>query len=351
METGIIFRLLNGRTGTHSHRYWRTHWSCPPLLLLGVLFLSGCAIDTAIDSRGLSGLQGTPVLAGTQSRPTVSWVKQLDEIQQPPVETAVAPGDALADLIALIDHRPLLVQSVVARLSAKITGRNGKTQSADGVYMGDAHGNMRLKLTGMFGILGLDLALRDDDFKIWMPLRKLGVIGTRREALNGESTELLLLATLGLSHNLFFPRAWTDNAAERRAADEGGKLAVRVYEKSGRSLECARRFVIDTAGQSVASQEVFTTAGFAIGRLEYLHFCPIRDLTAPGESTGDLRDLPVASAVRLVQEGGMTLEIEVKSISVNKALPADAFEFQIKSNDPVHTLREMLTAGTSFIEP
>ena len=319
------------------------------LALMGALLplLAGCAMDDRLDR------------SAAQVPHRLSWSEKLKRIQdgQAAVGSPNVPVTESKDLLHLIDEidrRTVLIHSVGARLKVKVTNDRGKTMNLDASYVGDAAGNFRLRLTGIFGILGLDMAMADGRLVCYLPTRKTAFEVPEQEMLNCASCELGLISELGRARELFSPRAWSAHADARKISDDEHGLSINVLHITPASTQCVRHITVDPIQKNIASEDVFRPSGDFLGRAEYTRFVPYQNLMDDHKSNPPdyLLETPVPQNVRLTSGNGkLTLEFEVESLRLNEPLNPRALEIDIPSKIHVATLNEALASGQGLFEP
>ncbi len=319
-------------------------------VLLGMLLpvLSGCVVDERLDR------------SAAQVPHRLSWSEKFKRIQDSST-AMMSPNIPVSDskdilgLIEEIDRRTTRVKTVGARLKVKITNDLGKSMNLDASYIGDSSGNFRLRLTGIFGILGLDMAMADERLVCYLPTRKTAFVVPEREMSNCASVELGLISELGRARELFSPRAWAARADARKITEDEHGLQVNVMSVNSASSKCLRRIQLNPLDRNIASEDVFRPSGDLLGRAEYVKFVSYQNLIEDrknNHASDELLETPVAQSVRLTSGNGkLTLEFEVESLRLNDPINPAALEIDIPSKIHVETLAEALASGRGLFEP
>lgn len=277
---------------------------------------------------GLNGTEASPAFSPAQS----------DSVSIP-------LGPALRQIIGEIDRRRLPLRSLSAQMKVRLTRQNGESNNLDASYIGDDQGNLRLRLTGPFGILALDLALHNGRISCWMPLQKRAVSGSRAEILADGTSELALLVSIGNASDMFFPRPWIDGAMLRRANLSGEQLVIRAFDIGEKN--CLANYIINPAQRAVSSQQIFNRSGRALGLAEYPEFCAVStllDSKSPATQFDAAQLFP--RKIRFADAGGrLSLDIVVEKIALNPQLAEKSFALKLPSDLVVSDIGEMLAAG------
>jgi len=205
---------------------------------LALVFVSGCAID-----QGWKIPDPTPV---TYTR------------------------EELVHVVEALDDRRNAINTVVAA-NLKVTlwdSVKKKDFGLTGHYLGDKDGSMRLKLIAGEATTIMDMAIDGDTVEVWLPRTDKFYRGKRADISNADGGELALLANIGNAHDLFFPRAWTEYASERRLKFAQGKEVVSVLERSD-DYKCVRRVGINREQPVADWVEVFDRRGHPLGTVSY----------------------------------------------------------------------------------
>jgi len=278
-----------------------------------------------------------------------SWSGEGNAIPQ---RTAQASGGAsLRELISEIDSRRLTLRSFSAQMKIKMTRANGEKVSLDATYLGDHQGNLRLRLSGMFKVLALDLAVLNGRVSCWMPLQKRAIAGTRESLVSDGASELALLAAIGNASDLFFPRPWSSGAASRRANMKGDSLVVRSFGAGGEKF-CLGCYVIDPSERAITRQDVFNRAGTALGTAEYTNFSSVETLL---DSKSDAPQFNTAQRfprrIHLADAGGrMVLDVVVNKIVLNPVVAEGAYVLNLPADLTVSDMGPVLASGKPLFE-
>lgn len=265
-----------------------------------------------------------------------------------PVVLNAADTAQVKQMLQSLDRSAFFVNTVTARMNVTIKRGGSKAMTLDGVYMGDANGNLRLRLTGMFGILAMDVIIKDGQLTCWMPTKKLLVQATREELLEDAHSELAVLAAVGQARELFFPRPWADGATQRRMYSGDSEVRIGVFGgASGRS--CLRDYALDTAENAIRSLDVLTERGETIGRVDYAQYQALTkvDSRDDKEKEGDWRSaFKVPRSLKLADgQGRMTLECALESLRVNEPLKSDAFSMDMPKGVPPQSAKALEQAA------
>jgi hypothetical protein len=253
-----------------------------------------------------------------------------------PAQPSAAANNSARDLVKALDRSSYFVKTVTARMNVTIRQGNGKATTLDGVYVGDDRGNLRLRLTGLFGILAMDVAVRDGTLTCWMPTHKLLVQATREELLSDAHSELALLAAAGQARDLFFPRPWTAEASQRRLYVDDVSARVGVFGGT-EGTACLRQYELDLLAATIQNMEAFSRAGEPLGRLEFSAYAPLSKLDKDEKS--EWRNaFQVPKKIRIADaQNRLSLECEVESLKVNAVLKENAFTLELPKNvEPQH---------------
>jgi hypothetical protein len=156
------------------------------------------------------------------------------------------------------------------------------------------------------------------------------VKGSRTEVLNAGANDLALLARVGTARELFFPRAWTEGATERRAAVAGGVETIKV-QVAGKVL----RKVQLTTGQAFAdTMNLYTAIGESLGELRYSNYT---DANSTPLHPGTIMLVPA--------KGTSTLKMNVDEFTLNADLPEKSFELVVPDDQKAESLIQCLKEG------
>lgn len=253
-----------------------------------------------------------------------------DEQPVRPVSLNAPEASQVRQMIQTLDRSAFFVNTVSARMNVTIKRGGTKAMSLDGVYVGDANGNLRLRLTGLFGILAMDVTVKDGTMTCWMPTKKLLVQASREELMNDAHSELAVLAAVGQARELFFPRPWADGATQRRLYANDTDMRIGVFGgSSGRS--CLRDYSIDPVENAVRSLDVLTERGESIGHIDYAQYQALTKLDNSDEKNSEWRSaFKVPRSLKLADGAGrLTLECSLEGLRVNETLKANAFDMEL----------------------
>lgn len=258
---------------------------------------------------------------------------------------AVRNLDHLVQVIGELDKRREGTQTVVARLKVVLhDSAREREVTLDGAYLGDAQGNVRLRLKHGERLL-IDLAFRDDNIELFLPLRERFYRGTRREVLAHGDNDLMLLAIAGNAHDLFFPRAWTARAVERRLRVDKGREFVTVLEGEGPACRRVKRLALSPTQPVVDQQEILGVAGRLVGCIQYA------DYRLPGPRAGESSGVVYPGRITLLSRNEQrSLEMIIDELHINTPIPANKFTVELPEGQKVLALRELLSSVKSLWE-
>ncbi|HYG77298.1 MAG TPA: hypothetical protein VEK08_19995 [Planctomycetota bacterium] len=281
----------------------------PALLLACLLLVSGCRMNEAVyRSDGSRIIYMRP--------PLMKVVEELDE-------------------------RHMAVNSVAARLNVTlIDTEKNKEFSLLGVYIGDKDGNMRLRITATGGQLVLDMGTHGEDVDVWLPRKNRFFRGKETDLLNNQC-QLSILAHAGGCRDLFFPRAWTEAATERRVTYNNGREVISVIEKPSFIRRRSRRLTMAPETPTVEAVEVYDRFGRDVGSIRYgdYRFPDPDEQDARAEGVG----LTYPGLITLCSHDGIhRLEMRVEEVQINSEI--DTAKFEVPR--PEHT--KVLELGTAL---
>lgn len=261
---------------------------------------------------------------------------------------------SLVEVLDEMDQRRSSVRTVIARLHVCLRDKyKEKEHGLSGVYLGDNKGNVRMQIRhGESAIL--DLAFRGETAEIWLPRKSRFFKGKRSDLKTASECELSLLAHIGNAHDLFFPRAWTDNAVERRRAQskEDGREVVQVLERPGPQRKQVRRMVIASDLPVADKIEIFLHNQKHLGTVSY------NDYRFPQPRAGK----PEESQKKITYPGRVTLStpagrreigLEVAEMLLNEPIPVEKFKIKSLSEEEdvrVQDLGAALRGGKALWE-
>jgi hypothetical protein len=282
----------------------------------------------------LAILGGSLLLSGC----TPERVTHAPEIAAPrPVRRGIAA--ALDEM----DLRRKGVDSVVARMNVHIQDpARGRDIALSAHYQGNREGDFRMRLSyGVFPVL--DMSVRGSQAELWLPRKNKFLRGPRSALGEGDNRELALVAQMGSAHELFFPRAWTPQAQERRRDPNTRAEIVEVLARSG---ACVRRLGL-VPGNSVAEWvAVYNLRGEPQGKITY------EDYRFPQPRAGEGSATPVYPG-RITFEGnasGRLFRFEVEEFVINVPLVAEKFEVKPGEDCAILDLQEALKRHEPLFE-
>ncbi len=258
--------------------------------------------------------------------------------------------NSVMKVLAEMDKRRETVKTVITRLNVVLTDNvKGKEHGLNGAYIGDRSGNTRMQINHNDTLI-LDVAFRDKTVDVWLPRKNRYFRGLRKDLMQSGGKELSLLAHVGNVHDLFFPRAWTPEAVERRWNVEDGHEVIQVLERPRVFRRRVRRVVISRL-QPVAEQvDVFLTNGKQIGSVIY------EDYLFPQPVAGDENQaLPKVVYPRRLTlttpEGNRDMQLNtVGTILINQPIPMEKFEIPVPEDAAMKDLGEWVRSGKSIWE-
>jgi hypothetical protein len=250
----------------------------------------------------------------------------------------------LVKVLEHMDERRNAVDTLVAQVNVLLRDQTkGKEQPLWGAYIGDRKGNLRLRIKLEEKLL-MDLAIYDDTVSLWLPRKDRFYQAPRKDVAAATGSELALLAQVGSVHELFFPRAWTPQAVERRVKLEDGQEVVKVIERPGFIRRAVRTLVI-APDQPVAQEvRVFDQRGRPIGTVKYADY----RFPGPraGEHGGATPGVPYPGQLTLVApDGQRSLRMEVEELTSNSPVLPKHFSIPLPEGQKVLDLGEALRGG------
>jgi outer membrane lipoprotein-sorting protein len=292
-----------------------------------------------IDKMNIIG-KGSSFIAAAAALCLVSGCKMNEAVYHQDGTRIIYMRPPLTKVIEELDERHLAVQSVAARLNVTLVdNEKNKEYQLSGIYVGDKNGNMRLRITATTGQLVIDMGTHGDGVDVWLPRKGRYFQGKPQDLLNNQS-ELSLLAHAGGARDLFFPRAWTATATERRVTINNGREIVSVIEKPSIIRRRSRRLTMAPESPVVESVDVYDRYGREVGTLRYsdYHF-PEPDENNQTDAGG------IAYPGKIVlcsHQGTHRLEMQVEEINLN--VPIDESKFSVPQ--PEHT--KVLDMGSAL---
>ena len=231
----------------------------------------------------------------------------------------------LMKVVEELDERHLSVDGVMARLSVTLHDiKKNKEFPLTGVYLGDKDGNLRLRISATTNQVILDMGVHGDTVEIWLPRKERYFTGKLQDLLNNSQSQFSLLAHAGRARDLFFPRAWTASAIERRVTYEHGREVVSVIEKPNFIRRRSRRLTLAPESPVVESVEVYDRFGREVGTVGYsdYRFPEVTENLKPGSC-------PVIypNCIKMQSHDNThLLEMNVDEIILNPTIAKDKFE-------------------------
>lgn len=231
----------------------------------------------------------------------------------------------LLKVVDELDERHLGVQSVVAQLTVILReNERNKEVALNGTYIGDNHGNLRLRIKASGGQVVLDMGSADDNVDVWLPRKGRFFQGRRQDLLTNSRCQLSLLAHAGRARDLFFPRAWSDSAVERRVTYQNGREVISVYEKPNFIRRRSRRITVAPDSACVETVEVYDKYGREVGVLAYSDY----HFPDPDAPAGEAAACPLIypGCIKLHSPDGLyTLELHVEELTLDSPIPTEKF--------------------------
>jgi outer membrane lipoprotein-sorting protein len=250
-----------------------------------------------------------------------------------------------------LDERHASIESVATRLNITLhdNARNRRVQLV-GVYLGDKDGNMRMRIQAATGQLILDMAMRGEVLEVYLPRsRNRYFRGARSDMLNNSQCELALLVHAGRARDLFFPRAWSDHAIERRVTCKNGREIISVLEKPGFIRRRSRRLTLAPESASVERVEVYDRRGGEVGDIVYTDYV----FPDPDADPGDPAAVPVphpGAIILLSHDNEHTLEMSVEDFGINSIIDPAKFNVPVPENVRVQELGAALKRRANLWE-
>lgn len=259
--------------------------------------------------------------------------------------TATRNLDRLVHVVRELDERRKDTQTVVARLTVVLHDvARDREVTLNGAYLGDAQGNLRLRLKHGESLL-IDLSFCGDEVGLWLPRRERFFRGTRMDVLAHGDNDLTLLALAGNAHDLFFPRAWTARAVERRLRVAQGREFITVLEGEGPACRRVRRLALSPSQPVVDQQEILGVAGRVLGCIQYA------DYRFPGPRAGESTGLIYPGRLVLTPRNEQrSIEMLVEELHVNTPIPATKFAVEVPAEQKILPLGVSLSSTRSLWE-
>jgi outer membrane lipoprotein-sorting protein len=254
----------------------------------------------------------------------------------------------LMKVVEELDERHLAADSVKARFNITLHDNDkNKEYQLVGAYLGDKEGNLRLQIKATTGQKILDMSTHGEKMEVYLPRKNRYFKGNRADLLNTSECELALLAHIGSARDLFFPRAWTVNAIERRVTYERGREIISVIEKPGIIRKRSRRLTVAPETAAVESVEVYDKFGREVGTAAY------NDYVRPGDAQPEADALGLLYPGRIVLQShnaSHTLDMEVDEITFNADIADELFEVVPPENMRILDLGQALKRSGNLWE-
>lgn len=253
----------------------------------------------------------------------------------------------LMRVVEELDERHLAAQTVCARMNVVLRDHEkNKEWNLVGTYLGDKNDNLRLRITATGGQLVLDMGIHQDDVTLNLPRKNRYFTGKHNDLLNNQS-HLQMFAHVGGCRDLFFPRAWSPAAVERRVTVANGREVVSVIEKPSFIRKKSRRLTLSPDKPVVENLDVYDRFGREVGTLRYDNytFPDIDSIDAKGDGVG----LTYPSRITLMtHDGTHSLELNIEEIHINDDIDADKFEVPPPENGKTLDLESQLKRSGSL---
>ncbi|MCY3022599.1 MAG: hypothetical protein NTW87_26765 [Planctomycetota bacterium] len=261
----------------------------------------------------------------------------------------------LMSVVEELDERYASVDSVAVRLNVTLldTDKN-KEHPLLGAYLGDKDGNMRLRITAPSNHLVLDMGRHGDIVEVYVARKDRYYRGKVADLMNNQS-QLSLLAHAGGARDLFFPRAWTPNAVERRIIYGNGREMISVIEKPSFIRRRSRRLSIAPEAAAVEKMEVNDRYGRELGAICYAdyHFpsAEAEPILVGYPPPKDSSTTPYPGRIILCPHNvPFRLVMDVAEIAFNLPIAPDKFEVPQPENTKVLDLGPALKRSGSLWE-
>jgi len=255
----------------------------------------------------------------------------------------------LMRVVEELDERHQAVDSVAARLNVTLVDtEKNKEFALVGVYIGDKDGNMRLRITAPGGQLVLDMGSHNDEVNVWLPRKNRFFHGKDTDLLNNQS-QLSILAHAGGCRDLFFPRAWTETATERRVTYNNGREVISVIEKPSFIRRRSRRLTMAPDTPTVECVDVYDRFGRDVGSIRYgdYRFPDPHEQDAHAEGIG----LTYPGQITLCSNDGVhRLEMRVEEVQINSTIDTAKFDVPRPENTRVLELGSALKRSGNLWE-
>ena len=254
----------------------------------------------------------------------------------------------LVKVVEELDDRHLAADSVAASLNVTLhDAEKNKDFQLVGTYLGDKNGNLRLQIKATTGQTILDLGCFNGQMDVWLPRKNRFFQGQRQELLNVSECQLSLLAHVGACRDLFFPRAWSANAIERRVTYEHGREIISVIEKPSFIRKRSRRLTVAPESSTVESVEVYDKFGREVGTVNYA------DYKMPGDKQPEADALGLLYPGRIVLQShnaAHTLDLQIDEIDFNCDIAPEKFRVPQQDHQRILDLGKQLKHSATLWE-
>ncbi|HEY3325516.1 MAG TPA: hypothetical protein VGP72_34005 [Planctomycetota bacterium] len=255
----------------------------------------------------------------------------------------------LLRVVEELDERHAAISSVAARLNVTlIDTEKSRDFNLIGIYAGDKKGNMRLRITATGGQLVLDMGTHDEIVDLWLPRKNRFFRGKVQDLLNNQS-QLSLLAFAGGASDLFFPRAWTGAALERRIAYTNGREIVNVIEKPSIIRRRSRRLTMAPDTPTVEAVEVYDRFGREVGTIAYADY----RFPNPDEQDAHAEGIGVVYPGRVIlmpHDSVHRLDMQIEEVNINTEIDTAKFVVPVPENQKILDLGTALKRSGSLWE-
>lgn len=280
--------------------------------------------------------------------PLLSGCRMNEAVYTPNGDRICYMRPPLVKVVEELDERHLAADTVAARLNVTLhDNEKNKDYQLVGTYLGDKDGNLRLQIKATTGQTILDMGCFNDSMDVWLPRKSRFFRGQRQELLNTAECQLSLLAHVGACRDLFFPRAWTQNAIERRVTYEHGREVISVIEKPGFIRKRSRRLTVAPESATVESVEVYDKFGREVGTVAY------GDYKMPGDAQPEADALGLLYPNRIVLQSHNathTLDLEIDEINFNCDIPQEKFRVPQPEHQRILDLGKQLRQSATLWE-
>ncbi len=261
------------------------------------------------------------------------------------VATESVKPSALVECQEALCARSAAVNSVVARLRVTLHDRiKNKDFELNGAYLGDAAGNLRLRVTTESGQLVLDMGMRGEKVDICIPGKSLYLNGTREELLDHPRCQLTLLAYCGRARDLFFPSVPYQTNVSRRSCSVNGRAYCNDIESTSLQPRFLTRLTLNLTSAVIEQKDIYARSGADGGRVVYSNYrFPVASAAAgkpayPGRVTLH------------VPRDAFVLEMDVEDLSLNTPIAATKFAIPVPDGFKHEALTAALERNQSLWE-